>query len=141
MNHNFQTFTDKTAIGLSLLCTFHCLALPLIILSVPSLTALGLKNEAFHLWMVIAVIPLSIYALTLGCKQHKKYHLLKLGLIGLSFLISAVVLGESFLGEVWEKILTTTGAVIIAYGHYKNYRLCQAKESCVCPGNDNELSK
>ncbi len=120
-----QLFTDKAAIGLSLLCAAHCLALPLLLVLVPSLTALQLDNEAFHMWMVFAVIPTSTYALTIGCKQHKRYRLLILGLLGLSCLILAVALGEALLGEIGEKALTVVGAGFIAYGHYKNYRLCQ----------------
>jgi len=119
-----QIHSDKVAIGLSLLCMLHCLALPLIIVLLPSLVALYLNNEAFHLWMVLIVIPISVYALTVGCKRHKQYQLLVIGLMGLTCLIVAVAFGESFLGESWEKVLTTMGAMIITYGHYKNYRLC-----------------
>lgn len=136
---NIQTFTDKTAIGLSLLCTLHCLVFPLILVLSPSLAALELNDEALHLWMVLAVIPISAYALTLGCKQHRKYRLLALGLTGLVLLISAVLLGESFLGETWEKILTVIGAGIIAYGHVRNYDLCRRKENCECSELDQGL--
>ena len=124
---SIQKFTDQVAIKLSLLCVLHCLAFPFVLVLLPSVAALQLNNEAFHLWMVLAVIPISVYALTMGCGQHKRYYLLTLGLIGLIFLISAVALGESLLGEVWEKILTIIGAVMIAYVHYKNYSLCQTK--------------
>ena len=139
--NSIQTLTDKAAIGLSALCAIHCLVSPLLIVLLPSLTALQLDNEAFHLWMVVAVVPTSVYALTMGCKQHKRYHLLTYGLIGLSCLILAVVLGESLLGEAGEKILTVLGAVFIAYGHYQNYRLCQRKDSCSCPKNGDTLPK
>ena len=136
-----QTVTDNTAIGLSLLCMLHCLAFPLLLVILPNVAALQLDNEAFHLWMVLAVIPISAYALTMGCKQHKHYHIFTLGLVGLGCLVLAIVLGESLLGEVWEKILTSIGALIITYGHYKNYRLCQLKENCACSENQNEYSK
>ncbi len=136
-----QTFTDKMAISLSLLCALHCLAFPLLIVLLPSLAALPLNDEAFHIWMVLAVIPTSIYALTMGCKQHKRYHLLTLGCIGLACLVMAVALGEVLLGEAGEKILTAVGAGIIAYGHYKNYRLCQNQDKCACPEHSEKLSK
>lgn len=140
--NSIQTLTDKTAIGLSLLCAIHCLASPLLVVLLPSLSALQLDNEAFHFWMVVAVVPTSVYALTMGCKQHKHYRLLTYGFIGLACLISAVVLGEALLGEAGEKILTVIGATIIAYGHFQNYRLCQQhKKHCDCPPNENEPSK
>lgn len=135
---SLQPLTDKTAIGLSFLCVIHCLAIPLLIIAVPSIAALQLDNEAFHIWMVIAVLPTSIYALLAGCKQHKNYYLLWVGLTGLSCLLAALIFGEFFLGEAGEKVLTTIGAFIIAYGHFKNYRYCQEAKDCNCSTvNDN----
>lgn len=129
---NIQVLTDKTAISLSLLCVIHCLVTPLLIVLLPSLAALQLDNEYFHLWMLVAVIPTSSYALTLGCKQHKRYRLLIQGALGLLLLISAVFLDEALLGEGWEKIFTVIGASIIALSHYRNYRLCRHQSNCDC---------
>lgn len=130
-----QMVTDKLAIGLSLLCTAHCLALPLLLVLLPSMTALQLDNEVFHFWMVVVVLPTSVYALTLGCKQHKRYQLLILGCIGLGLLILALVLGEERIGEVGEKTLTVLGTGCVAVGHWFNYRLCfsqKKKDYCAC---------
>lgn len=138
---NFQVLTDKTAIGLSLLCTLHCLALPFAFVLFPSVAALQMNNEAFHLWMILAVLPTSVYALTMGCRKHKQAHLLAIGLLGLACLISAVFLGDYFFGEMGEKILTLIGAVILAYGHYRNHRLCQHQENCECSSHRDVISK
>lgn len=127
-----QALTDKLAIGLSLMCVIHCLAIPILFLLLPSLAVLPLDNESFHFWLVVVVIPSSIYALTLGCRQHERYRLLTLGAIGLSLLILALVLGEERIGEVNEKILTALGACFIAVGHWFNYRLCQAQDHHAC---------
>ena len=127
-----QTFSDKTAIGLSLACSFHCLALPLILVLFPSVASLQLDNESFHLWMILAVIPTSLYALTLGCKKHKRYYLLIVGGFGLTSLMLAAFLPELLIGELGEKVFTVLGAGFIAFGHYKNYRLCQVRENCMC---------
>ena len=135
-----QAFTDKTAISLSLLCVIHCLVSPLIIVMLPGLTALQFDGEAFHAWMVLAVIPTSVYALTMGCKRHKRYRLLVMGLVGLLFLLSAVLAGEQLISEFQEKMLTVTGAAIIALAHYRNYRLCRHKDYCACPQHSEELS-
>lgn len=130
-----QAVTDKLAIGLSLGCAIHCLFLPILLVLLPSMAVLQLDNEAFHFWMLVAVIPTSIYALTLGCKQHKRYRLLILGFIGLALLILALALGEERIGEAGEKILTVIGASFVAFGHWFNYRLCRAQkhEDCGCP--------
>ncbi len=134
-----QAMTDKLAISLSLLCTFHCLALPVLLALLPSMAVLQLDNEAFHLWMVAAVLPSSVYALSLGCKKHKRYQLLFWGAIGLTLMILALVLGEEQIGEAGEKILTVLGGGFIAVGHWFNFHLCHEKEhkNCVCPNDKN----
>ncbi|XOV78107.1 MAG: MerC domain-containing protein [Aestuariibacter sp.] len=134
-----QSITDKFAIGLSLMCAVHCLLVPILLVFLPSLAILQLDSEQFHLWLVVAVIPSSVFALTLGCKQHKRYQLLGMGAIGLILLILALLLGEKRIGETGEKTLTVLGSACVAIGHWINYRLCRVKDNqhCPCP-NDNK---
>ncbi|MZG29483.1 MAG: MerC domain-containing protein [Nitrospinae bacterium] len=127
-----QAITDKLAIGLSLMCAIHCLVITSLLALLPSMAALPLDNEYFHIWMVVIVIPSSAYALTLGCKQHKRYQLLILGSIGLTLLVLAVGLGEERIGEGGEKILTILGAGFVAVGHWFNFRLCRAQQHSDC---------
>ena len=128
-------YADKIAIGLSSLCALHCLGLPLLWVVLPSASALNLNTEAFHVWIVFAVIPTSIYALTRGCKKHQYFHLLAIGFVGLAFLLLAIAIPHALLGEWGEKGLTLIGAGIIAYGHFKNFRLCQKHNDCACPNH------
>lgn len=130
-----QAITDKLAIGLSLMCVIHCLGITILLALLPSMVALQLDDEAFHLWMIVAVLPASAYSLTLGCKRHKRYRLLILGSIGLTLLVMALVLGEERIGDVGEKILTVIGAGFVAVGHWFNYRLCRVQKyiDCACP--------
>jgi len=130
---NMQTFTDNMAIGLSLLCAIHCLALPLVMVLLPSLVASSLNDEAFHLWLVLAVLPISAYGLTMGCKKHQHYRVLIMGGIGLSILAITLSLGHQTLGDTLEKMFTVIGASIVALGHIWNYRLCQRQADCRCP--------
>jgi MerC mercury resistance protein len=135
-----QAVTDKFAIGLSMICAIHCLALPFLLALLPSIAASQLDNEAFHFWMIVAVLPTSIYALTLGCKQHKHYRLLILGSIGLALLVMGLVLGEERIGEAGEKILSVIGAGFVAVGHWFNFHLCRAQKhkDCAC-SNDTHV--
>ncbi|NRA53717.1 MAG: MerC domain-containing protein [Gammaproteobacteria bacterium] len=130
--NNTQRISDKAAISLSLLCTVHCLALPLIAVFLPSIAVLPLADEAFHLWLLVAVVPVSAYALTLGCKKHQRYRVVATGVIGLSTLVAAALFGHDMLGETGEKALTVVGTIIIAFGHIWNYRLCKSKDNCGC---------
>jgi len=135
MNLSTQ-FIDKVAIGVSSLCIAHCLIFPLIAVIMPSIVALGLTSESFHFWMVISVIPSSIYALSLGCKKHKNISIVIIGLLGLSFLTLALFLGHNLLGELGEKALTLIGSLLISFAHIKNFKLCHHQDHCKCSGEN-----
>ena len=82
--------------------------------------------------MLVAVIPTSIYALTMGCKGHQRYRLLFLGALGLILLILALLLGHETMGESGEKSLTILGATFVFLAHWKNFRLYQRHKNCCC---------
>jgi len=128
-----QEITDKVSIGLSTLCAIHCLVLPLLLLLLPSLVGTQLASEAFHSWMLIAVIPTSIYALTMGCKKHKRLQFLVIGMSGLVLLSSPVFLGHEIVNEFSEKILTLLGAGLMVLAHWMNFSLCKKHQECPCP--------
>jgi len=127
-----QEKMDKFAIGLSAMCAIHCLAVPVLLVLLPSAAALGLGNEQFHFWMLVAVLPSSLLALFLGCKKHKRYRLLMLGGAGLVLLSAAVLLGENIIGEAGEKILTLLGSLFVVIGHWFNFRWCGKKRGDEC---------
>ena len=131
--NSIQPLADRAAIGLSILCALHCLALPLAAVLVPSLVGLGLEDERFHIWLVIVVIPLSAFALTLGCTRHRKMGVLYMGLLGLLILCLTPLIGHERLGEMLERLFTLSGSLLIAVSHVRNFRLCRQGSRCECP--------
>jgi len=131
-----QTTADKFAIGLSLMCTVHCFATPVILALLPSFAVLQINSEQFHLWVLAAVLPTSLLALSLGCKKHKRTRYMACGVVGLAFLIIAVLLGY----EEAEKALTLIGSAFIALAHWFNYQQCFKKnnENCPCSGDKSD---
>ncbi|MEJ6498300.1 MerC domain-containing protein [Pseudoalteromonas lipolytica] len=127
-----QLMIDKFAIGLSAMCVIHCLAVPVLLVLLPSTASLGLGNEQFHFWMLAVVLPSSLLALFLGYKKHKLYQLLILGSMGLTLLLSAVLLDENIFGEAGEKILTLLGSLFVIAGYWFNFRLCNIKAGEHC---------
>lgn len=143
---DLQLFADKTAMGLSLLCLFHCLAFPLIVVLLPIMAAIHLNDTAIHIWLLLAVVPISAYALTTGCKKHKHYRPLILGFSGLACLILDVTLiqmysQESGYREIAGMMLSPFGAGLVAYAHYRNYRICQNYNNGAGPENSARPSK
>jgi len=131
-----QSVMDKFAIGLSMMCTVHCFATPILLTLLPSFAALQLDNEQFHLWILAAVIPTSLLALSLGCKKHKRFRYMVSGLIGVTLMVLAVTVGEALFDELGEKGFTLVGAVFVAVAHWFNYRQCLAKNDDDCPCSD-----
>ena len=120
-----------------MVCMVHCLMAPILLAVVPSSAALGLGQEAFHIWMLVAVLPLSTVALFLGCRKHQVYRHMKLGCVGLVFLISGVLL-SSVIGELGEKGFTVIGGCLLAFAHFKNYRLCLEGSCSNCGENHSQ---
>jgi len=126
---NLQVNMDKTAIGISVLCSVHCLLMPVLITTVPAITSFHLEDELFHKALIFLVIPVSIFALTMGCKNHHKKNVLVFGICGLLILTFTALFGHDLLGELGEKIATLIGSAVTATGHILNYRAC-GEEQC-----------
>lgn len=120
-----QSKADTLAVGISLLCSVHCLAMPLLIVTLPVLSGLFFAEESFHLWMVFAVLPISIYALFLGRTTHGQNLPLLIGGVGLLVLVFAALMGHDLLGEIGERTLTVLGSAAVAVGHIWNHKIRQ----------------
>ncbi|WP_347136728.1 MerC domain-containing protein [Parahaliea mediterranea] len=127
---------DKAAIGLSLVCAIHCLLLPIAVIMLPALAGTAVGDERFHQWMLLAVIPSSLFALTLGCRRHRHLSVLIPGLPGLALLTLAVLFGHDLLGEAGEKIASLSGASLVAISHLRNHALCGSAQCDDCDTGD-----
>ncbi len=126
-----QTRADVVAIGLSVGCLLHCLALPLALALLPTLPMGWLSDEQFHRWLLVAILPTSVVALFMGCRRHQHFSVIAIGMVGLIVLVLAAIFGHDVLGEIGEKAVTSVGAVIIAASHILNQRYCR-QSACHC---------
>lgn len=125
-----QLTSDKFAMSFSAICMIHCLFAPsLIVLSYSSL-ALTLESELIHKVILLITIPVSIFAISLGYKNHTNNSITLTGIAGLTILISALLIGES-IGENAELIMTIIGSMLVIACHYRNYKICK-KINCDC---------
>lgn len=122
---------DSLAVTLSGLCLLHCLAGPLMLAALP-VAGLGLlAQEGFHLWMLLAVVPSSLLALSLGCRAHRHWRLAAWAVAGLGLMVLAAGGGVlELIGEPAERVLTSTGGTLLAVTHVRNYRYCRRLRSC-----------
>ena len=117
---------DKSSVGLSTVCAVHCLLMPVAVVMLPSLAALPFADERFHILLVFFVLPLSIVALTMGCRKHRSWRVMAVGLSGLVLLVGAALVGHDLFGELMEKTATVVGAGLVALSHVMNYKKCRA---------------
>ena len=125
-----QILSDKFAMSFSMLCLMHCLFAPaLIVLSYSSL-AITIESELVHKIILLLTIPISIFAITLGYRNHLNNSIIFTGISGLTILVAALLIGEK-INENTELILTTIGSMLLIFCHYKNYKICK-KINCDC---------
>ncbi|MEM7304726.1 MAG: MerC domain-containing protein [Pseudomonadota bacterium] len=123
-----STTLDKYAVSASMLCAAHCLFLPIMLSVFPALGTTIFGKESFHVLLLWLVIPLSVIAITLGCKQHKNWLVAMTGALGLAILFFAAIYGHDVLGHEGERVATVIGACVIAAGHLLNYKLCRSAQ-------------
>ena len=129
-----QMTSDKLAISLSAACVIHCLFAPTLIIFAYSFLSFSVESELVHYIILMLALPISALALILGYRNHKVLSFLMIGLVGLSLMLLAVLLGEG----TSEKVLTVIGSSIVAYAHYKNHKVCKELE-CNCHDKQNSF--
>ncbi|MBT7371036.1 MAG: MerC domain-containing protein [Gammaproteobacteria bacterium] len=107
----------------------HCLALPLVLTIFPILNIALLDEPTFHLIMIVFILPISLVALTIGCRQHKDPLTMILGGVGLVVLSFTAFFGHDLFGLTGERIVTSIGGLILAVAHIQNYRCCR-RDDC-----------
>ena len=129
---NTQVNSDKVAATLSILCALHCLFMPAFLIVSTGIFAFSMDNEIIHYAILFIAIPVSLYALNKGYKNHKTKNLFFIGITGILILVVAIMLPDSAYQEQFEKIFTVLGSILVVYAHYKNYKACKEIECETC---------
>lgn len=120
---------NQVSIGFSVVCIVHCIA-SFTVLLVP---LFGLWNISpgsevdywFHALLFFFGMPLSMLALHGGYRQHGRWPIVVAIVLGCLLLGSALF----FHDETTHRLLTLTGAAILAAGHVKNLLNCRKANS------------
>ena len=125
-----QIYFDRFAIALSGICTIHCIALPLFVGLIPLLSTATSHSDLlhefwFHQFILVFILPVSIFALISGYKCHKRPGLILIGATGLVILVTVALFADYFIAQkimtsLSETLLTITGGIIHAAGHVAN---------------------
>ena len=117
---------DKLGIWVSGLCALHCLALPLLLPTVPLVASSFFAEAWFERLILSSSLLIGLTALMIG---YFRYH-------RQLFPLSALVFGgiiywhKDIFGHAYEPITIAIGAALIIAAHLMNLRLCRACKSC-----------
>ena len=112
---------DNISIYISGFCLIHCLAFPILSLSIP---VYGFFTEShFHEILLFFIIPISSFALYRGFKNHKNRHVISAGIIVgvLGFLCATILHNQA--NHTYELTITAIGSILLALAHFNNNRI------------------
>ncbi len=131
MRFRAPTITDLSAVLLSGLCLFHCLALPLLAAILPVAGVLG-EAEWVHKVLVLTALPVSAFVILWGPDFPKRKEFMGLAVFGL-----ALLLGAAFIEPLhdFETPITVAGALLLGAAHvirWLTHRNCEPQKAGVC---------
>lgn len=112
---------DRLAVGLSGLCLLHCLLLPFAVTILPFLGQFG--DDHLHAEVLLVVVPVSLIALALGFRHHRRAGVIAGGVVGLGIMIVGGTIVHDAYGLAADRTLTVIGSLTLAFTHYRNFRL------------------
>lgn len=114
---------DVFGFSASAVCAVHCMVVPLLLI-MGSLTPTHLahNHEVENAILLVSVILGSFSIVPSMIKIHNRRMPIVLFAAG----IIAIVAGRFALPLLWESLLTTLGACLVALAHYHNWRICRS---------------
>lgn len=85
-------WVDRLAVSMAVICAIHCLVTPVLLVALPIIGTTFWVSEDFHIWMLLLVLPTTLFAVTLGCRKHKDRWVMGAAAVGIALLIAAVAI-------------------------------------------------
>lgn len=114
---------DIIALTSSFLCAVHCAFVPIAL----SFSSLGSLTFLTNPWIELVFIAMGLVLVAVSLypsykKVHRNTFPVKLAFVG----FICIALSRLDINELWEPFFTVIGAAIVAYSHYKNWKLSKS---------------
>ena len=118
------TCFDRVGIGLSLLCLFHCLLLPFVVMLMPALEFFPVvessgHTELVHGGLLLFILPAAYLGWVRGYRRHGNLSVMVTGMVGLALLGLAFQFSDNRVHVAF----TSVGGLMILYAHFVNLRV------------------
>src|SRR5690625_2631198 len=110
---------DRLGVGISGICTLHCLLLPVVVTMLPLWQAAEWMHDWVHPLFILVVLPIIWFAVK---RSHFNRTITTLLLTGLLILVAGRVLGHLRFGWLFAAVLIVAGNLTMIAGHWRNYR-------------------
>jgi hypothetical protein len=117
---------DSVGAAVSIACAIQCSVFPLLIGVLPLLGLGFLLDPQIESIFLVAAAVLGISSFAAGFRAHRRLYIFL-------FLAGALVLifgGRKLVDESLELPMVVTGSLVLATGHFVNWRLCHRCTEC-----------
>lgn len=119
-NPSHADLLDRTAMGVSLACMAHCLAIPLVLTLAPTLLPAIWDDVLVHMLALALALPLASVAILLRFRYTRDTLTLALAALGLAGMAVGIVLHEA---PPLDFVFTFAGAGCLGWAHLRNFGL------------------
>lgn len=138
LNTNSSTASglwDRLGIFLSGLCAVHCLLVPVLLMTSPSLAAYWVHDEdPFHQLVFVAILSVALVAFVLGYRVHRSLGPVLWMLLGVGLILVATFFASNWWGDSWSYALSFVGGLTLMRAHFLNRAHCRScEENHDCP--------
>ena len=130
LKNKIASFFDVLGFSASTLCAVHCAILPFVLSFLPLLGMEFISNPKFEWTMLISSIVLALTSFLIGYyKHHRDSEALSIMLIAFIFFVLGYPRDSP---AILNEISLPIGGVIMAYAHYRNWKLRKENDCKKC---------
>ena len=119
-----HSFWDKIGMTVSSICFFHCMATPVLLLTLPAMGEY-FDDPIFHIFIFLLVVPVGLYAFLQGYRHHRKKPVLLLGLPGLLIVGFGAFIPHAWAPGFAREGITVLGSLLLIAAHSINRKACR----------------
>lgn len=117
-----KKIADLIGIGLSGLCTIHCLLISFFMMSMPILARYYLSNPYIHVILAVFILPIGSLAFFNGFRKHENFKILLFGLVSILAVGGIPAITHLFNIRINEPLYLGAASIFLIAAHCLNLK-------------------